>query len=143
MKNQRSILSVILSGAETVIGIAMVGSVKLWAPVCQAMLELASGKQVHMKCFYTGQALVLLGLLLIVNGIAQFLLNRRLFGGVISAMIGVLAILLVSGSPLGIGICLKAEMACHATASWARLLGGAAIVAGAASIFTGAKSELN
>lgn len=143
MKNQRSILGAILSGAETVIGIAMAGSVKLWAPVCPAMLELASGKQVHMKCFYTGQTLVLLGLLLIVNGIAQFLLNRKLFGGVISAMIGALAILLVSGSPLGIGICLKAEMACHVTASWARLLGGAAIVAGAASIFAGAKSELN
>lgn len=132
---------VFLSSAVIAAGAALIGSVHVWAPVCQAMLKLANGREMHMKCFFSGQALVLIGALLIVNGVMMLLTKKLLHGGGVAAAAGIFAIVLISNLGAGIGICANVEMACHGTAAWAKLCGGGAFAAGAASVALGVKER--
>ena len=125
MKEEFGKRGVFLASAVTAAGAALIGSVYVWAPVCQAMVKLMNGREMPMKCFFSGQALVLIGALLVVNG----------------AMMLLCAIAVMSGGGLGIGICANVEMACHATAAWAKLCGGVAFAAGAAAFALGLKAR--
>ena len=62
-------------------------------------------------------------------------------GRAVGRSAGRLAIAVVSGGGLGIGICANVEMACHATAAWAKLCGGVAFAAGAAAFALGLKAR--
>ena len=140
MKSDFGKLGVLLSAAVVAAGALLIGAVYGWAGVCTGMLKLATGAEVHMKCFYSGQALVLLGALLVVNGVMMLLTKNLAYGGAIAVVAGIFAIVVVSNSGLGIGICAKV-MACHDTAAWAKLCGGLAAAAGAASLVFGHKSR--
>lgn len=140
MKSDFGKLGMLLSAAVAAAGALLIGAVYGWAGVCTGMLKLATGAEVHMKCFYSGQALVLLGALLVVNGVMMLLTKNLPHGGVIAVVAGIFAIIVVSNSGLGIGICAKV-MACHDTAAWAKFCGGLAAAAGAASLVLGLKSR--
>lgn len=140
MKSDFGKLGMLLSAAVVAAGVLLIGAVYGWAGVCTGMLKLATGAEVHMKCFYSGQALVLLGALLVVNGVMMLLTKNLAYGGAIAVVAGIFAIVVVSNSGLGIGICAKV-MACHDTAAWAKLCGGLAAAAGAASLVFGLKSR--
>ena len=140
MKSDFGKLGILLSTASAAAGALLIGAVCGWAGVCTGMLKLATGAEVHMKCFYTGQALVVLGVLLLVNGVMMLLTKKLAHGGAVAVAAGIFAIILVSNSSLGIGVCAKV-MACHDTAAWAKLCGGLAAAAGAASLVFGLKSR--
>lgn len=140
MKSDFGKLGMLLSAAVVAAGVLLIGAVYGWAGVCTGMLKLATGAEVHMKCFYSGQALVMLGALLFVNGVMMLLTKNLAYGGAIAVVAGIFAIVVVSNSGLGIGICAKV-MACHDTAAWAKLCGGLAAAAGAASLVFGLKSR--
>ncbi len=140
MKSDFGKLGMLLSAAVVAAGVLLIGAVYGWAGVCTGMLKLATGAEVHMKCFYSGQALVMLGALLVVNGVMMLLTKNLAYGGAIAVVAGIFAIVVVSNSGLGIGICAKV-MACHDTAAWAKLCGGLAAAAGAASLVFGLKSR--
>ena len=70
------------SGIITLIAsILMIGSVKVWAPVCQKSLELANGGECHMKCFYYGQIMMYVGILLLAEAIVLLLLKHTKAAG--------------------------------------------------------------
>ena len=50
---------------QALAALLLLGAVKLWAPVCGKMLTLTTGKEVHMKCFYTGQTAVVLAVIML------------------------------------------------------------------------------
>lgn len=127
--------SKILSGILVLTGIAIIGAIFIWSPVCTGMLELANGNMTHMKCYYTGQAALALSIILVVAGIESFLTKSRMPWTFIS--IGVMLLVITFSSILGIGICMKSDMSCHATAFWIRAGGIAAIICGLISLFTG------
>lgn len=140
MKEKKRIGGKIVAILELLAGAALLAAVKLWAPACSGLLALADGGQTHMKCFYSGQALVLLGILLAVNGLC-LLAGSLLQGGCMSIVIGVLIFIVPGSSPLGIGICANAAMACHMMAAWARLCAGAAVLLGAAAVFLAVRQK--
>lgn len=140
MKSDFGKLGILLSAAVAVAGALLIGAVYGWAGACTGMLKLATGAEIHMKCFYSGQALVMLGVLLAVDGAMMLLTKKLVHGGAIAVAAGIFAIIMVSNSGLGIGICAKV-MACHDTAAWAKLCGGLAAAAGAASLVFGLKSR--
>lgn len=111
-------------------GIIMAAAPKLWAKPCGGMMTLENGNQAHMRCFYSGQALVILGIILVVNAIVMFLVDNKLQGGIVAIVTSILAALVTTDTALGIGICAHAEMACHVMASWSRLSAGIAIITG-------------
>lgn len=108
--------------------IFLIGSVKGWAPVCQKLLELKNGNMVHMKCFYTGQTLMVLALVLLVLAITNLLGKKKNWP--VTICLGILMIVVTTDLPIGIGLCGNTAMACHTTAIFAIIAGIIAIGAG-------------
>lgn len=130
----------IISGILVIIGLIIIGSVLIWAPVCKGMLELKSGNMTHMKCYYTGQASILLSIVLIVAAIEAFFTNTRKPWTFIA--IGIILLVVTYGSKIGIGICMKDTMECHKTAAWIRGGGVITIICGLISLFMGERRKL-
>lgn len=121
--------NVVVAG-NLVAGFIMMAAPKLWAKPCGGMMTLENGNQTHMRCFYSGQALVILGIILLVNALIMFLTKNKLQGGIVTIVTSILAALVTTDTGLGIGICAHADMACHVMAFWSRLAAGVAIIAG-------------
>lgn len=122
-------LSKVLSGVQALAAILALGAIRFWAPVCQKMLELSSGKEVHMKCFYAGQAGLALALILLLSAVLSFFAKadrKKLM--IVSAAVSVMLFLTFGRL---IGVCASADMACHTTAIWCR---AAAVLGFAASL---------
>ena len=122
-------LSNILLSLQAVAALCVIGAVKIWAPVCGKLLTLDTGKEVPMRCYYTGQAAFAVAVILLTIAIAALLSksgHRKLM--VISAVAAVMLFLLFSSL---IGVCASPDMRCHATDFWCR---GAAVVSLAASV---------
>jgi len=131
-------VSKILNGILVFTGLVVIGAILIWSPVCSGMLDLANGNMTHMKCYYTGQASLLLSIVLVVAGIESFLTNSRKPWTFIA--IGILLLVVTFDSRLGIGICMKV-MSCHTTAIWIRGGGIVAILCGLISLFMGKTRE--
>lgn len=118
----------ILLGLQLLASLIVLGAVFIWAPVCDGLLELKNGNMVHMKCFYTGQASVVLAIVLLITAIIAYLSktdHRK-----VQWIVFVLGIMLIANtidSTIGIGIC-KKVMACHDTAVWIKCGGFIAII---------------
>lgn len=100
------------------------------APVCTKLLELTTGKMVHMRCHYTGQAEVFMGALILLTGLLIFLskeLKVQKGLGLVIAALGAVVIILPTN--FGIGVCMM-PMECHTTAKVLYVLGGITVLAG-------------
>ena len=82
-----------------------------------------------MRCAYTGKVAVLLALMLAVVCTAGLATRRPLAATV--ALLSAALILITFDTPLSIGVCKNADMACQATALWLRLAGGISLAAAA------------
>lgn len=115
-------------------------AVKVIAPVCTAMLELMNGNEVHMKCYYTAVVLVFFSILLIINAVAALVRKEYTVTGMTAIALGVMILVLFSDA-LGIGICMKPDMACHTTAVYAKAIAFTEIILGMISVFGGTKTD--
>ena len=70
-------------------GFIMTAAPKIWAKPCGGMMTLENGNETHMRCFYSGQALVILGIILLVNALVMFLAKNKLQGGIVAIVISV------------------------------------------------------
>lgn len=111
-------------------GFIITAAPKMWARPCEEMMTLENGNQAHMRCFYSGQALVILGVILLVNALVMFLAKNKLQGGLVAVATGTLSFFVTTDTGLGIGICAHARMACHVMASWSKLAAGLIIITG-------------
>lgn len=132
--------SMIIAVVEAIHAIALILTVKVFAPVCTGMVETAAGKQIPMRCHYTSQALVFLGIILLVNALVYAVRKEAVTSGVIAAIASILAILSLS-STLGMGVCMNPEMACNFTAPIVKVIGAIGVLIGIVSIYLGIKSS--
>ena len=132
--------NMLMAGVEAVVGILMLLTVKVFAPVCTGMLETVAGKQVHMKCYYTSVAMAVLAGLVLVNAVIRFVTKQKMGAGIMSVALAVCAFVFLSGS-LGIGMCANLEMACNVTAPYIKLLAGVEVVLGVISVILGMKES--
>lgn len=139
MKNNET-MTKILSGVAGLAAIMMIACVKWIAPVCTGMLELTSGKQVFMKCHYTATATVFFGVLMLVAAIVAFVKKEAVSCGIMIAALSCATYAIFNGT-IGIGICMKPEMACHGTAPLVNVCATVALIAGIILIFSGRKIE--
>ena len=72
-------------------GFIITAAPKMWARPCEEMMTLENGNQAHMRCFYSGQALVILGVILLVNALVMFLAKNKLQGGLVAVATGTLS----------------------------------------------------
>jgi len=50
---------------QIVSALCMIGAIKVWAPVCGKLLELANGNQVPMKCHWAGQTAIAVSIIIL------------------------------------------------------------------------------
>ena len=119
----KSTLNKIMIALQILAAAALLGAVKIWAPVCGKMLELVSGKEVPMKCHWAGQAAIAISILILVAAVMAFLAKKEYKGlMVVTAVAGVLLFLVFTSL---IGVCASAEMRCQTTKIWG--IGAAAV----------------
>lgn len=132
--------TMIIAAIEAAAAVFMLLAVKVIAPVCTGMLETAAGKQVHMKCYYTGVVAVLLAVLFLVNGAVCFATKQKISCGAMTVALAVYAFIVLNDT-MGIGICANPDMACNVTAPYIKLCATLELIAGAASVFLGMKES--
>ena len=108
------------------------GAIFIWAPVCDGLLELVSGKTVPMKCHHFQAAVIALSIV-IVGIVIEFFRSNNL-AAIAIIFTGILMILMTFDFTVGIGVCMNKEMICNATAMWVRLSGTIAIACGIAAL---------
>lgn len=116
-------LSNILIALQVLAAGCVIGAVKVWAPVCGKMLDLANGNQVPMKCHWAGQAAVAVAVIILAAALMALLAKRdhkRLM--VVTAVAAVVLFLVFTSL---IGVCASAEMRCQTTKLWG--IGAAAL----------------
>jgi hypothetical protein len=115
---------------QAVAAAAMIGAIKLWAPVCGKMLELVSGKEVPMKCHWAGQAAIAISVIMIVVAVMALLAKKEYKGLMVVNAVAAVVLFLVFTSL--IGVCASETMRCQITKVWG--LGVAAVVFGTSLI---------
>lgn len=117
-------LNKILIALQALAAVCMIGAIKIWAPVCGKLLELANGNQVPMKCHWAGQAALVVSVIILAAAVMAFLAKKEYKGLMVVNAVAAVALFLVFTSL--IGICASAEMRCQTTKIWG--LGAAALV---------------
>ncbi|MHB8075807.1 DUF4418 family protein [Desulfosporosinus fructosivorans] len=115
----------------SIIGIFIIFTPFHLAPVCQKLIEMKSGNMTHMRCHYTGQAEIYLGILIVIAS-QMLLFSRgvvRRYLGFLLVALGVMVILMPTH--WGIGVCMS-PMECHTTARYMYVFGGVLILEGLA-----------
>ncbi|SHN87639.1 DUF4418 family protein [Desulfitobacterium chlororespirans] len=125
----------VIGGLGAVLGLLIALTPFQLAPVCQRLLELTSGKMAHMRCHYTGQGEVFLGIIVVLVSLI-YLFNtsipaQKALGGVLM-ILGCAVIILPTN--LGIGVCMN-PMECHTTAKTLYVLGGLTLIDGLVAVF--------
>ena len=109
---------------------ALLGAIKIWAPVCGKMLELVSGKQVPMKCHWAGQAAIAISIIIIAAAVMALLAKKEYKGLMVVNAVAAVVLFLVFTSL--IGVCASETMRCQLTKVWG--IGAAAVVFGTSLI---------
>ena len=117
-------LSNIFIALQALAAVVMVAAMKIWAPVCGKMLELANGNQVPMKCHWAGQAAIAVCIIILAVAIVTLLTKKNYKGLMaVNAVAGVVLFLVFTKL---IGVCASEEMRCQITKLWG--MGCAAVV---------------
>ena len=106
----------------------------------QALIAATSGKEVHMKCYYTGVVLVCLGVLMIVNALLYLVTKQGVACGVMTIALAAVVFVIFSNS-MGIGICANIDMPCNLTAPFAKMCALIEMVCGVLALITGLKGS--
>ena len=103
---------------------ALLGAIKIWAPVCGKMLELTNGNQVPMKCHWAGQAAIAISVIIIAAAVMALLAKKEYKGLMVVTAVAAVVLFLVFTSL--IGVCASETMRCQITKVWG--IGAAAVV---------------
>ena len=122
----KTTMNKIMIALQALAAAALIGAIKIWAPVCGKMLELANGNQVPMKCHWAGQAAIAISVIIIAAAIMALLAKKEYKGLMVVNAVAAVVLFLVFTSL--IGVCASAEMRCQATKVWG--IGAAAVVFG-------------
>lgn len=129
-----------LAAIQVLAALVIMGAMRFWAPVCQKMLTLENGKEVHMKCFYTDRVGMILAALVILVAIIMILSKRphKAFY-VINLALG--AFIFLSFTSI-IGVCMNPEMSCNTTKIWAYVTSVIIMMASLIGIFSGRDGQI-
>lgn len=122
----KTTLNKVMIALQALAAAALLGAIKIWAPVCGKMLELVSGKEVPMKCHWAGQAAIAVSVIILAAAVMALLSKKDYKGLMVVNAVAAVVLFLVFTSL--IGVCASAEMRCQVTKVWG--IGAAAVVFG-------------
>ena len=112
----KTTMNKILIGLQALAAAVLIGAIKIWAPVCGKMLELANGNQVPMKCHWAGQAAIAVSVIILVTAVMALLAKKEYKGLMVVNAVAAVVLFLVFTSL--IGVCASETMRCQATKIW-------------------------
>ena len=121
----KTTMNKIMIALQALAAVLLIGAIKIWAPVCGKMLDLANGNQTHMKCYWAGQAGFAVAVILLIAAVMALLAKKEYKGFMfITAVCGALLFMIFATS--FIGVCASETMRCQITKVWG--IGTAAVV---------------
>lgn len=133
-------LNNILIAIQALAAAALIGAIKIWAPVCGKMLELVSGKEVPMKCHWAGQAAIAVSVIILATAIVALLTKKEYKGlMVVNAVAGVVLFLVFTSL---IGVCASEEMRCQTTKLWGMGCAAVTFVTALVNLFSGKEGQV-
>lgn len=126
----KTTMNKILIGLQALAAAVLIGAIKIWAPVCGKMLELANGNQVPMKCHWAGQAAIAVSVIIIAAALMALLAKKEFKGLMVVNAVAAVVLFLVFTSL--IGVCASETMRCQVTKIWG--IGAAAAIFGTSLI---------
>ena len=136
----KSKLTTIVGAVQALAALVLIGAIKIWAPVCQKMLTLTTGKEVHMKCFYTAQAALGVAVIALVAAIVVILASKdHKKVQFVNIACGVVLFLLFTSL---IGVCASPDMACRTTAVWGKVVAGVTVIASVVDLLSGKEGQI-
>ena len=137
MKNTMNKIMIVI---QAVSALCVIGALKLWAPVCGKMLELANGNQVPMKCHWAGQAAIAICVIILVAAVAALLVKKDYKGlMIVTAVAGVMLFLVFTNL---IGVCANEEMRCNITKIWGMGAAGIVIATSIINLISGKEGQI-
>lgn len=96
-----------------ILGLLIAIGPKLIFPVCSALLELTSGKKIPMKCFWTSNAEIAVGALIVITGIILIVFMEHAAQIVTSIFLFLHGLTALLFPTFIIGVCPTETMSCH------------------------------
>ena len=131
----------IISIIQIVMTLVLMGALKIWAPVCQGVLDLANGNQTHMKCWFSSQAVFAVALVVLAMTVVSLFMDKKPRKKLQIAVIVACVVMILIFTNF-IGICAKTTMACHTTDVWVKVLSAVIAVLGLVDMFTGKENQI-
>lgn len=126
---------------QCVLAVAIIGAEKIWAPVCQGLLDLANGNQTHMKCWFSDRTVFVIAIILIVMLGSMMLSDKSARRKFQPAVIAAAVLMPLTFTKIT-GMCMMEDMACHSTAMWVMILSGIIGILAIADMLRGGKSQI-
>jgi len=130
----------IIAAIEAVVAVFMFLAVTKIAPVCGGMLELVSGKQVHMKCRYAANVFVFIAIVLLINAVLSLIVKSSVVSGIMTIVVALLVYATLNDA-FGVGICANPHMACQMTAPYVKVCAVVEIICGIVYTLIAKKEE--
>ena len=133
-------LNKIMIAIQALAAACMLGTIKIWAPVCGKMLELVSGKEVPMKCHWAGQAAIAVSIIILAVAMVA-LLTKKDYKGlmIVNAVAGIVLFLVFTKL---IGVCASEEMRCQITKLWGMGCAAAVTVSSLIDLVSGKEGQV-
>ena len=131
----------IMIALQALAAVCMIGALKIWAPVCGKMLDLANGNQTHMKCHWAGQAAIAISVIIIAAAVMALLAKKEYKGFMfVTAVCGALLFMIFNTG--FIGVCASATMICQSTKVWGIGAAAVAFVTSLINLISGKEGQI-
>ena len=138
MKNNMDKMSIIMGSVWGAVALFTMLVVKVIAPVCTGLVETIAGKQVPMRCHYTGVAVFMMAVLMLTAGITVVVTKQKRACGIMVIVISALMFLSLN-IETGMGVCANLDMACNMTVPFVKLSATVGVVSGIVALILGKK----
>ena len=137
----KTTMNKIMIALQALAAICVIGAIKIWAPVCGKMLDLANGNQTHMKCYWAGQAGFAVAVILLIAAVMALLAKKEYKGFMfITAVCGALLFMIFATS--FIGVCASETMRCQITKVWGIGAAAVTVVASLINLLSGKEGQV-
>ena len=137
----KTTMNKIMIALQALAAALLIGAIKIWAPVCGKMLDLANGNQTHMKCYWAGQAGFAVAVILLIAAVMALLAKKEYKGFMfVTAVCGALLFMIFATS--FIGVCASETMRCQITKVWGIGAAAVTVVASLINLLSGKEGQV-
>jgi len=136
----KTTMNKIMIALQALAAAVLLGAVKIWAPVCGKMLDLANGNQVPMKCHWASQAAIAVSVIILAAAVMAFFAKKEYKGLMVVNAVAAVVLFMVFTSL--IGVCASSEMRCQTTKIWGMAAAAVVFVTSLINLLSGKEGQV-